>query len=37
MTEGFGIGSGNSIPGYVPVESYQAMIDAVIKIRNNEL
>jgi uroporphyrinogen decarboxylase len=37
MAEGFGIGSGNSIPGYVPVESYQAMIDAVIKIRNNEL
>jgi len=37
MAEGFGIGSGNSIPGYVPVESYQAMIDAVIEIRDNEL
>lgn len=37
MAKGFGIGSGNSIPDYVPVESYQAMIDAAIKIRNNEL
>jgi uroporphyrinogen-III decarboxylase len=35
-TKGYGIGSGNSIPGYVPVESFQAMIDAVKEIRRKE-
>ncbi len=31
--KGFGLGSGNSIPEYVPVEGFQAMIDAVKEIR----
>lgn len=30
---GYGIGSGNSIAGYVPVEGFQAMIDAVNELR----
>jgi uroporphyrinogen decarboxylase len=34
--KGFGIGSGNSIPGYVPVEGFTAMIDAVKEIRRRE-
>jgi len=34
---GFAIGSGNSIAEYVPVEGFQAMIDAVEKIRSEEL
>ena len=34
---GYGIGSGNSIPGYVPVEGFQAMLDAVFEIRAREL
>jgi len=29
--EGYGLGSGNSIPGYVPVEGFTAMINAVKK------
>jgi len=33
---GYGLGSGNSIPGYVPVEGYMAMIDAVKEIRRRE-
>jgi uroporphyrinogen decarboxylase len=35
-TKGYGIGSGNSIPGFVPVEGFQAMIDAVKEIRRRE-
>jgi uroporphyrinogen-III decarboxylase len=35
-TNGYGIGSGNSIPGYIPVEGFQAMIDAVKEIRRRE-
>jgi uroporphyrinogen decarboxylase len=35
-TKGYGMGSGNSIPGYVPVEGFQAMIDAVKEIRKRE-
>ena len=35
MTKGYGIGSGNSIPKYVPVEGFQAMIDAVKEIRKS--
>ena len=31
--KGFGLGSGNSIPEYVPVEGFQAMIDATQEIR----
>lgn len=34
-SKGYGIGSGNSIPGYVPVEGYMAMIDAVKEIRRS--
>jgi hypothetical protein len=35
-TKGYGIGSGNSIPGYIPVEGFTAMIDAVKEIRRKE-
>ncbi len=35
--KGYGIGSGNSIPEYVPVEGFQAMIDAVHKIREEDI
>lgn len=31
--QGYALGSGNSIPEYVPVEGYLAMIEAVQKIR----
>ncbi len=31
--KGYGIGSGNSIPEYVPTEGYLAMVDAVKEIR----
>ena len=33
MAKGYGLGSGNSIAGYVPVEGFMAMIDAVKRIR----
>ena len=33
---GFGLGSGNSIAGYVPVEGFMAMVEAVKKIREDE-
>jgi uroporphyrinogen decarboxylase len=33
---GYALGSGNSIPEYVPVEGYLAMIRAAQKIRENE-
>lgn len=33
---GYGIGSGNSIPEYVPIEGFQAMIDAVNELRSTE-
>jgi len=35
-TNGYALGSGNSIPDYVPEESYLAMIHAVQKIREME-
>jgi hypothetical protein len=35
-TRGFGFGSGNSIPEYMSVEGYTAMIDAVKEIRRRE-
>ena len=31
---GYGLGSGNSIAEYVPVEGFRAMIDAAKEIRN---
>lgn len=34
--KGYGLGSGNSITSYVPVECFRAMIDAVKEIRRNE-
>jgi uroporphyrinogen-III decarboxylase len=33
---GFGIGSGNSIPEYVPVEGFMAMVEAVKEIRRRD-
>ncbi len=33
---GYGLGSGNSIPDYMQVEGYRAMIDAVKEIRRRE-
>ena len=33
MTAGYGLGSGNSIPEYVPVDGFMAMVDAAKKIR----
>jgi uroporphyrinogen decarboxylase len=33
---GYGLGSGNSIAGYVPVDGFMAMIDAAKAIRKNE-
>ena len=34
--KGYGLGSGNSIPGYVPVEGFMAMVEATKTIRRNE-
>jgi len=34
---GYAVGSGNSIPDYIPVENYLAMIEAVKEIRRIEL
>ncbi len=36
MAKGYGLGSGNSIPDYIPVDSFLAMIDAAKAIRKNE-
>lgn len=33
MSKGYGLGSGNSIAEYVPVDGFMAMVDAVKKIR----
>jgi hypothetical protein len=33
---GYGLGSGNSIPAYIPVDSFLAMIDATKEIRRRE-
>jgi uroporphyrinogen-III decarboxylase len=35
--KGYGLGSGNSIPEYIPVDGYMAMIEAVNEIRRREL
>jgi uroporphyrinogen decarboxylase len=37
LANGYALGSGNSIPEYVPVEGYLAMIEAAQKIRHSEL
>lgn len=34
--KGFGLGSGNSIAGYIPVDGFIAMVEAVKKIREQE-
>jgi uroporphyrinogen decarboxylase len=36
MARGYALGSGNSIPEYVPVEGYLAMIEAARQIRSDE-
>jgi uroporphyrinogen decarboxylase len=36
QAKGFALGSGNSIPHYVPVDSYLAMIEAAREIRRRE-
>lgn len=36
QTTGYALGSGNSIPDYVPVEGYLAMIEAARQIRQHE-
>jgi len=36
MTKGYGLGSGNSIPEYVPVEGFLAMVEATKEIRRME-
>ncbi len=36
LAKGYALGSGNSIPHYVPVEGYLAMIEAARKIRETE-
>jgi len=36
MANGYGLGSGNSIPDYMKVEGFTAMIDAVKAIRQDE-
>ncbi len=35
MAQGYGLGSGNSIPEYIPVDGYLAMIEAVKELRRN--
>lgn len=37
MAQGYALGSGNSIPEYVPVEGYLAMIEAAQKLRAEEI
>ena len=36
MARGYALGSGNSIPEYVPVEGYLAMLRAAQEIRDHE-
>jgi len=36
MTQGYGLGSGNSIPDYMSEEGFRAMIDATFEIRNKK-
>lgn len=35
--KGFALGSGNSIPDYVPVDGFMAMVEAAKRIRAEEL
>ena len=34
---GYGLGSGNSIPGYIPVDGFMAMIEATKEIRDRDM
>ena len=36
IAKGYGLGSGNSIPDYIPVDGFRAMVDAVKEIRRRE-
>ena len=36
LAQGYALGSGNSIPEYVPVENYLAMIRAAQALRDEE-
>jgi uroporphyrinogen decarboxylase len=36
MAKGYALGSGNSIPDYVPVDGYLAMIEAARRVRKDE-
>lgn len=36
LSKGYGLGSGNSIPEYVPVDGFMAMVEAAQKIRRDE-
>jgi uroporphyrinogen decarboxylase len=36
-SKGFGLGSGNSIPDYVPADTYLAMVSAVKELRREEI
>jgi len=36
ISKGYGLGSGNSIPAYIPVDSFLAMIEAAKEIRRQE-
>lgn len=35
-SKGYGLGSGNSIPGYIPADGFMAMIEAVKEIRRKK-
>ncbi len=35
--KGYGLGSGNSIPDYMQIDGFEAMVDAVKEIRRREL
>jgi hypothetical protein len=37
MTQGYGLGSGNSIPDYMSEEGFRAMIDATFELRKREI
>lgn len=37
LSKGYGLGTDNSIPGYVPVEGFMAMVEAAKKISRDEI
>jgi len=37
LGKGYGLGTGNSIPGYVPVEGFMALVEAAKTIRREEI